>query len=292
MAASVINRTIYTQGSVKILCESNPIANATVSMMTGGLVLSGVQSATYTRNAPKLDVGSFGVLGNINKVQVAPTTATMEVNLIVNSGNYTTDNGWLAALTNDAVQPKPTGITVYAPGVGELSGAILTAVRLEATIGALPTLAMTFDGRPGRAAAAGGVLPTTNNVTVIPVVTPFTFGSIYWLNNLSAVGCPQTVRFAWEMPVERLNCLMGDVDLPTIFTRPPGTMSIVAEGVDRSMIDSGLYITGLTIGPYSVFQGSGALRDVTRTANLAVGEAAGTYNITAEGVALGCSFVG
>jgi len=295
--ASIVNRTIYTQGSVKITCGAvagytTPINHSTVSMTGVGLVLSGVQSANYTKNSPKLDVGSFGVLGNINKVQVAPTTATMEVNLVVNGGNSGLDGGWLSALTLDAVQPKPSGVTVYAAGVGEISGAILSSFRMEASIGALPTMTLSFEGSPGADAVPGGALPTTNNLITVPVVTPFTFGSIYWLDNLSASGCPQTVRASWEMPVERINCLMGDVNKPTLFTRPPGTMSIVAEGVDRIMIDSGNYVTGITIGPYTITQASGALRETSRTANMAIGEAAATFNITAEGVALGANFAG
>ena len=296
--ASIVNRTIYTQGSVKITCGTPagylaPIINAPSNFTGVGMVLSGVQSANYTKNSPKLDVGSFGVLGNINKVQVAPTTATMEVNLVVNSGNTSSgDHGWLDALAYDAVQPKPSGVTVYAAGVGEISGAILSSLRMEASIGALPTMTLSFEGSPGRDAVSGNALPTTNNLITVPVVTPFTFGAIYWLDNLSASGCPQTVRVSWEMPVERINCLMGDVNKPTLFTRPPGTMSIVAEGVDRIMIDSGNYVTGIVIGPFGVFQSAAALKEVSRTANMAIGEAAATFNITAEGVALGATIIG
>lgn len=287
-----VNRTIYTQGAVNIVAPAG--TTYLLNSLTGanGLFLSGVQSANFTVNSPKLDVNGFGVLGTINKVQVEPQTATLEISLVINSGNFGTDPSWLSGLQQDAQQPKPSGVVVTASGIGQVSGAVMSSFRIESAVGALPTLSLTFDGVSGAPQTAGAP-PTIPNAQVVPVVTPDAFGQLFW-NNLSAgiTGCPQSVRASWEMPVERINCLGNPINSPTIFSRPPGTMSFVAEGVDAIMTINGNYLTGVQVGPYKLCQASGSIKETARTANMAVGEAAATFNITSEAVALGATVQG
>lgn len=288
-----VQRTIYTQGAVNIQA---PIAATWFAPgVTGaaGLFLSGVQSANYTVNSPKQDVSSFGVLGSINKVQVEPTTATIEISIVVNSGNTVDGINWLSGLTTDSQQPAPSGITVTASGIGQVLSAVLTSFRLETAVGSLSTLAVTFDGISGAPQETSApAAPTTPNVAVVPVVTPDAFGTLYWAPSApgNATGCPQSVRVSWEMPIERLNCLGNDINKPTIFTRPPGTMSFTVEGIDPTL--HGHYLTGVQVGPYKVTQSSGTIKETARTSNMAVGEAAATFNTTSEGVALGATIQG
>jgi len=287
-----VNRTIYTQGAVSITAISGtngfPSWLNNGSMSGGGsLFLSGVQSANFTVNSPKLDVSAFGLLGTINKVQVEPQTAQLEVSLVVNNGNASADPTWLSGLVTDAIQPLPSGVSVNASGVGEVSGAVLTSIRLEASVGALPTLSLTFDGVSGHHIVTSSPPSTFSSITV-PVTTPDQISGLKWANGASSTsGCPRTVRASWEFPVERILCLGNDINKPTIFSRPPGTLSFTAEGVDNSMITSDNYLIGMDIGPYAIESGAAVIREVSRTANMAVGEAVSTYNVTSEGVALG-----
>jgi len=284
-----VTRTIYTQGSVTLeAAEAVWFGSALTG--AGGVILSGVQSANFTVNSPKQDVNSFGVLGTINKVQVEPQTATMEVSMVVNSGNSGTS--WLSGLAADTQQPTPSGITITASGVGQLTSAILTSFRLEAAVGAIPTLALTFEGISGADVLAAPSAPTTLNTTTVAVSTPDSFGTIYWNSDPAGgwTGCPQSIRAAWEMPVERVNCLGNDINSPSVFSRPPGTLTFTAEGIDYNLIGS--YVTGVQVGPYKLCYAGASTRETSRTANLAVGEAAATYNVTSEAVAMGAIIEG
>lgn len=280
-----VTRTIYTQGSVNLSASATNIFAGTITG-AGGLFLSGVQSANFTANSPSQDVNAFGVLGSINKVQVEPSTATLEVTLVVSSGNVA-DGSWLSGLTRNSQLPSPSGLVITASGIGQVSGAVLTSFRMEASVGNLPQLTLTFDGISG-APQVAGTAPTVPNTNTVPVFTPDNFGSVFW--NGSSSGCPQTIRASWEMPVERLNCLGSPINQPTIFSRPPGTLQFVAEGVDASILTSTTFLTGVQIGPYKLTQAN--VREVSRTANMSVGDAAATFNITSEQVALGSQISG
>ena len=294
---ATIVRTIYTQGAAYL---SGKILSANETGVP--LWLTGIQSANYTKNTPKIDVASMGALGSVAKIQTEPTTATMEINLAITTGMLNPAfPTFLGRMVTDTSRPGPSGITVACSGVGLISGAVLSSVRMEATMGAIPQLAMTFDGFAGPDSYTANDPPTTVTSVTLPVVTPYTTGvggvSVYWfdtnLGHVESVTCPQTVRASWEMPIERVLCLGTDVNSPTVFSRPPGTMSISVEGLDRRFLDSGQYLTGITIGAYSIgCANSGVFKETSRTANLAVGEIGGTFSIVAEGQGLSATIGG
>jgi hypothetical protein len=279
-----ITRTIYTQGSVYITGAGGAFAGSQVS---GGLLLSGVQSANFSAQTPRQDVNAFGVLGAINKVQVEPSTATLEVTLIANSGNGATTT-WLSGLVADALRSNPSGVTVTSSGIGQLTNAVLTSFNLEASVGSIPQLSLTFEGNSGANVLAAPAAPSTPTSQTVLVSTPDNFGTIYWANT-SASGCPQSVRASWEMPIERLNCLGNPINSPSIFSRPPGSVSFSAEGIDYAMLSSASgWITGVKIGPWKI-TASNVFED-SRSANMAVGDAAATFNVESSSTALN-SFV-
>ena len=285
-----VNRTIYTQGWVNLKISDAASSGVWPTSMTGaaGMTLTGVQSANFTVNSPKLDVNAFGVLGPINKVSVEPQAATLEVSMILNSGN-SLQTGWISGLFKDACRPTPSGLTVTASGVGQIISGVCTSIRAELAVGALPTLSMTFEGLSGANVMSGAIAVTALNATTILVPTPADFGALYWSGTAS--GCPQSARFSWEMPVERLNCLGVSVDSPTVFTRPPGTVQVVTEGIDFTMLSpTGCFITGMKIAGYTFSAAN--MREVARSVNMAVGEASSTFNITAEGVGLAADISG
>lgn len=281
-----ITRTIYTQGSVYI---SGATAAFGGSQVSGGILLSGIQSANFSAQTPRQDVNAFGVLGSINKVQVEPSTATLEITLIANSGNGAATT-WLSGLVNDALRSNPSGVVVTASGIGQVSGAVLTSFNLEAAVGSIPQLSLTFEGVSGANVFAAPSAPTTPNAQTVAVATPDNFGTIYWAN-ASASGCPQSVRASWEMPIERLNCLGNPINSPTIFSRPPGTVSFTAEGVDYNMLNTASgYITGMIVGTWKI-TASNVFED-SRSANMSVGDAAATFNTQSSSTALNATVVG
>lgn len=280
-----VNRTIYTQGAVIISGTATGVHFP--GSLNSGFVLSGVQSANFTVSSPKLDVNAFGTLGPINKVQVEPQVATLEISFVVNSGNSGNGAGFLSGLAIDAQRPTPSGVTVTASGVGQVTSGVMSSFRMECAVGALPTITMTFEGISG-APVMNASAHTTINTTTVAVATPDAFGTTYWQG--ATTGCPQTVRVSWEMPVDRLNCLGSPINAPTVFSRPPGSMSFTAEGIDYTMIDS--YLTGIQLGGYKVAHTAAAIKETSRSVNLAIGESAATFNVTSEGVALGATILG
>jgi hypothetical protein len=153
-----VTRTIYTQGAVNLAATATNIFAGTITG-AAGLFLSGIQSANFTANSPSQDVNAFGVLGSINKVQVEPATATLEVTLVINSGN-TADGNWLSGLVRNSQLPSPSGLIVTASGIGQVSGAVLSSFRMEASVGNLAQMTLTFEGVSGSPQSAGAA-PTT-----------------------------------------------------------------------------------------------------------------------------------
>ena len=72
-----ITRTIYTQGKVTL---KTGLIGGTLSNFA---VVSGVQNASFSMETPRENVNSFGFKGLIDKVQVAPETATINFSYIL-----------------------------------------------------------------------------------------------------------------------------------------------------------------------------------------------------------------
>jgi len=288
---ATVTRTIYTQGEVVLSGQSMTLGSGITGASTGtlpGLTLSGIQSVNFTVNTPQTDVNAFGVLGTIDKVQLEPTASTLEVSMIIANAGGAMNTNWLSGLANDANQPNPSGLSVTAKGVGMLTKAIMSSFRMEAAVGALPTLSFTMEGNSGAFPAAAAA-PTQLNTLDFQVAIPSEIDGILWADAANT-GCPQSIRASWEMPVERVNCLGNDINDPTIFSRPPGTVTYVAEGVDSAMKNN--YVTGVTIGPYSLISSAIGTRVSSRTNNMAVGEVGATLNVTSENIAWGAVVLG
>lgn len=286
-----VTRTLYTQGEIILSGLSATLGSGITGASapgSAGLTLSGIQSVNFSVNTPQTDVNAFGVLGTIDKVQLEPTASTIEVSMIMANAGGALNTNWLSGLANDATQPNPSGLTVIAKGVGRLDKAIMSTFTMEAAVGALPTLSFTLEGNSGAFPTAAAA-PTQLNTLDFQVVIPSEVQGVLWADAANS-GCPQSVRASWEMPVERINCLGNDINDPTIFSRPPGSVSYVAEGVDSAMKNN--YVTGITIGPYSLISSAIGTRVSSRTNNMAVGEVGATLNVTSENIAWGAVVLG
>jgi hypothetical protein len=259
-----ITRTIYTEGAVAI--SGFPF---------GQRFLSGVSSSSVDIQTPRQDVNSFGVLGSINKVQLEPINASAEVTMYICNHN----SGIIPFLIGESTSQSPNYFDISISGLGVVKNALLSSFSIEAAVGSIPTISMVFDGQSGQNLSAG-VAPTTPNTGTISLEVPNTITGIMFSGGST---CAQNMNFSWEMPVERVNCLGNPINNSTIFPRFPGTFSLSIDGTQSPFL-----VTGLNINIYSAAFPKAL--EVSRSHNMAIGDAAASYNLTQEATALDLSF--
>jgi len=174
-----ISRTIYTQG--KVTLKTGSIGGT----LGNFAVVSGVQNATFSLNTPRENVNSFGFKGLVDKVQVAPETATATFSYILPKNDIETD-GYLSAvnhlspskisgLMGDAAADTHSGVHVELAGLGTLMSGVLSSFNINAAVGELATVEMTFEGVPSGGQSSDAGLPAKNsNITTATyeVLTP------------------------------------------------------------------------------------------------------------------------
>ena len=285
-----LTRTIYTQGTLIIDSGST----------TNWAVLSGVQNASFSLNTPRENVSQFGAKGLVDKVQVAPTEASITCSFIIPDKaqalglHITADKLNTLIIDAQATSALPN-YKVSVGGIGQISGAILSSISVNAAVGDLPTMELTFDGIPTAAfpSDADNALPdkvsppvaTAYSVTTPAIVSGFgAVGSTHHQNRslISGDDSVQTFTFSWEMPVERIQRLGEGVNLSQPFGNPPGTATMTLEGTN--IVDNISTLSGLVVGPYN-FAIGGVLGVTSREHSMAVGDVAATFNVTLEGTA-------
>jgi hypothetical protein len=147
-----ITRTIYTQGKVTL---KTGLIGGTLSNFA---VVSGVQNASFSMDTPRENVNSFGFKGLIDKVQVAPETASVNFSYILPKENIETDGygdtvnhlspSKISGLMGDALSDTHSGIHVELAGLGCLVSGIMSSFSINASAGDLATIDMTFEGVP------------------------------------------------------------------------------------------------------------------------------------------------
>jgi len=147
-----ITRTIYTQG--KVTLKTGLIGGA----LSNFAVVSGVQNASFSMETPRENVNSFGFKGLIDKVQVAPETASVNFSYILPKENIETDvygasanhlsPSKISGLMGDALSDTHSGIHVELAGLGCLVSGIMSSFSINASAGDLATIDMTFEGVP------------------------------------------------------------------------------------------------------------------------------------------------
>lgn len=286
-----ITRTIYTQG--KLAIDSGATTN--------WAVLSGVQNATYTINTPRENVNQFSAKGLIDKVQVAPTEATITCSFIIPSkaqsvtysGLHIAPTALNGLIEMGSLTENLPNITVTAGGLGKITGAILSSININAAAGELPTMELTFQGIPPSnpidtdteidgTKVSNPPIAETFSVTTPDIISGFAGGAaVSFTAGDSNTDAIRTATFAYDMPVERIQRLGESVDLSTPFGNPPGTASLTLEGTNVANISN---FSGIVIGPY-VFAVGGRLDVVSREHSMAVGDISASYSVNYEGTA-------
>ena len=283
-----ITRTIYTQGT--LIIDSGATTN--------WAILSGVQNASYSLNTPRENVSQFSAKGLIDKVQVAPTEGTITCSFIIPDAGTTLGDHITAAELNGLMQNAQLTDTlpnmiVTAGGLGKISGAVLSSINVNATVGDLPTMELTFEGVPltdpvdTDAEAAGTKNASPPVATAFNVVTP-TFVSgfaggvkVDLTAGDSTTDSVQTFTFGWDMPVERIQRLGESVNATQPFGNPPGTATMSLEGTNIPNIAN---LSGIAVGPYT-FAIGGRVDVVSREHSMAVGDVSASFTVNYEGTA-------
>lgn len=156
-----ITRTIYTQG--KVTLKTGSIGGALANLA----IVSGVQNATFSINTPRENVNSFGMKGLVDKVQVAPETATATFSYVLPKNDIEADAfgasanhlspSKISGLMGDALSDTHSGVHVEVAGIGTLISGVMSSFTLTATAGELATAEVTFDGVPSGGGANQGV---------------------------------------------------------------------------------------------------------------------------------------
>lgn len=177
-----ITRTIYTQG--KVTLKTGAIGGT----LSNFAVVSGVQNATFSLDTPRENVSSFGYKGLVDKVQVAPETATVSFSYILPKNDIETDvygananhlsPSKISGLMGDALSDTHSGVHVELAGLGCLISGVMSSFNINASAGSLATVDMTFEGIPSGGSIGqdtDGELPAKNSnisTATYEVLTP------------------------------------------------------------------------------------------------------------------------
>jgi len=146
-----ITRTIYTQGKVTL-------KTGALGALANFAVVSGVQNASFSMETPRENVNSFGFKGLVDKVQVAPETASISFTYVLPKNNIETDTygatanhlspSKISGLMGDALADTHSGVHVEIAGIGCLISGVMSSFSVNASAGELATVDMTFEGIP------------------------------------------------------------------------------------------------------------------------------------------------
>lgn len=316
-----ITRKIYTNSTVEIAANDVALTGGSASGQKLYAKPDTVQNATYTLTIPRADVNAFGVKGVVARPRLEAESANIEFSFIPEhvSGTSTTsqleDAGGsdtpenaaataklsemdINAMMHDTLANAPKYVAVQVQEVGQIVNALMTSFSADASVGALPTMTLSFIGAQAstqhdfmdaNATGAGGSEAATGGsaAVALTVVEP---QHIFASGAPTGHGCVQSLAWAWDIPVELVLCLGGD---PTTdgeaLSSPPGTASMTLEGLQEvTDANAGSLVTsGSNIGAYHFDIGTGEID--SRSSNMAVGELFATYNYVIGSTADSCN---
>jgi len=241
-----ITRTIYTQG--KVTLKTGAIGGT----LSNFAVVSGVQNATFSLDTPRENVSSFGYKGLVDKVQVAPETATVsfsyilpkndiEVDVYAANANHLSPSK-ISGLMGDALSDTHSGVHVELAGLGCLISGIMSSFSINASAGDLATVDMTFEGVPSGGSIGQDTdaeLPAKNSsisTATYEVLTPDRISGYLPDNSLGSDGGESIISFrvfqntgATIYVNSGLDAAGGETDLTA------GTAVALADGVETTV---------------------------------------------------------
>jgi hypothetical protein len=311
-----ITRKIYTNSTVEIAGNTTALSGGTDASEKLYAKPDTVQNATYTLTIPRADVNAFGVKGVVARPRLEAESANIEFSFIPEyvagtstdaqledaGGSDTPSNDPataklsemdINAMMHDTLANSPVYVAVQVQEVGQIVNALMTSFSADASVGALPTMTLSFIGSQAstqhsffaaNSAGAGGSESASGGgaAAAITVVEP----QHVFATTPTGHGCVQSLAWAWDIPVELVLCLGGN---PTTageaLSSPPGTASMTLEGLAE--VTDANKLTGSNIGAYHFDIGNGEVD--SRSSNMAVGELFATYNYVVGSTADSCN---
>jgi hypothetical protein len=315
-----ISRKIYTNSTVEIGAHDVALTGGSAAGEKLYAKPDTVQNATYTLTIPRADVNAFGVKGVVARPRLEAESANIEFSFIPEVGSGTASDSQLEdaggtddpendpataklsemdinAMMHDTLANSPKYVAVQVQEVGQIVNALMTSFSADASVGAMPTMTLSFLGAQAsgaqhaffnaNATGAGSSEAATGGAAAvaISVVEP----QHVFASTPAGHGCVQSLAWAWDIPVELVLCLGGD---PTsdgeALSSPPGTASMTLEGLQEVTDANALAIRSTSnIGSYLFDIGNGNID--SRSSNMAVGELFATYNYVIGSTADSCN---
>jgi len=216
----------------------NRIIYQSQAVSVNGNTLNGVQSVSYGLDLAREDINQFGQLGALDRVILEAPTSNMEVSYYV-SGLTVEQLGGTNGLLSGAItgQTFPLRVALktdekdYAKGTASdilIQSGYLTSFSTEASVGAIPTQTLSFEGLDLQYKATSEVdAPSTSvNFPLQQDVVIDLSNSAFDLFKTHA----QSATFSFELGVEPLNQL-GNALAYARVPSYPATASLAVEGL-------------------------------------------------------------
>ena len=216
------NRVIYQSQAVEI----------------NGNTLAGVQSVSYGLDLARDDINQFGQLGALDRVILEAPTSNLEVTYYA-SGLSLAALGNAGGLLSGAVTGHTFPLKValketeedYATGGSEIviTSGYLTSFSTEASVGAIPTQTLTFEGLDLSYGTSSSVAaPSTSINFPLQQDVSVTLGGASDFDFFNAHA--QSATFSFELGVEPLNQLGGAMAYARVPSYP-ATATLAIEGL-------------------------------------------------------------
>ena len=242
----MISRKLYTHSNVTI---------------NGSGLL--VQSFDFNSNLSHEQIEEYG---NDNFYQVIgePVTAACTINCYPESGSF---GNLVSQYVSHTKSSDPYRETILSSFNG-LDHALLTSLKLEASIGSVPAASLGFIG------AVSTQNPISSSTSASEISTIPSVESIQ-INNGDV--CAQRISIDWAIPVSNIPKYDESLSYPTgFFGDPVGVTTISAQGV-TSFLDT---ITSINFG--GINANFTDVKVISSGINQSVGTVAATYNISCQ----------
>ena len=191
------NRIIYQSQAVRI----------------NGNTVNGVQSASYGLDLAREDVTQYGQLGAVDRVILEAPTSNLETSFYVSGLSLVNTQAMLSGSITGGQFPLLVGLSAegadYAAGGGQTSVSIksgyMTSYSAEASVGAIPTNSMSFEGLDITYGSDSVAAPSALTSFPLQQDVSITLTSDYANFTTHA----QSASFSYELGVEPLQQLGG-----------------------------------------------------------------------------------
>ena len=237
----------------RIIYQSQAVALAQSSPSISQITLQGVQSCSYGVEISREDVNQYGQLGAIDKVIMDAPTCTTEVNYYCGGFGAANEGANLSGLLRAAIESKTASVLVAldstegedyeveaADTVVVLESGAMTSLSCDASVGAIPTNTLSFQGLDFRyttnsggdvVALPGTTLSIATQTGVVVTLSDTTTATKY--TNF------QTAGISFDLGTEVLRKL-GDSTSPYYYAIVPTFPAQASINFESLAIDDGI----------------------------------------------------